>query len=106
MSTDLFTISEAWSAEKRADLGYQKFDGTLVRMVTGWEVTRRCGCKVTLGMRMDRMEPVMGMSPCEDHGAQCRRVLDALKHMPPSDEEIVTLAARLLDDELEPWRAV
>ena len=29
------------------------------------------------------------------------RVLDALKHMPPSDEEIGELWARLLDDEIQ-----
>lgn len=68
--------------------------------VSGWSNTRHCGCTARVGMRMDEKEPTMGITPCEDHEVYCQRVLDLMKNLPPSDEEVLAMFERLLELEL------
>ncbi len=75
--------------------------------VTGWEGRRHCGCEYIQGVTIgtDPQEQTFGASPCAEHGAQMRRALDHVRHMPPSEEQMHLLFQRLLDQEIDPWLA-
>jgi hypothetical protein len=80
----------------------QKIGGRQVQNVTGWVISRHCGCAIGLGMRMDTMEPTAGVWPCDQHGAEGRRALETMQRMPPNEQEIGQLFAELLERELAP----
>lgn len=89
-----------WTREKVAKL--EVVNGVL--QTTGIEGRRHCGCSYIVGIRMDDHEPTFGVTPCDEHGGQARRVLLMLQTMPPSDESIEDLFTRSLDYEIEPWK--
>jgi hypothetical protein len=77
-----------------------KIGGEWVWHVYGWDIVRHCGCRIGLGMRLDRHEHTAGVTPCREHEAQARRALDFLQHSPPSDQEVGQMWAEALEREL------
>jgi hypothetical protein len=70
--------------------------------VTGWDHARHCGCRVSVGMRMDKHELTTVVNSCPEHEVYVARAFDTLKNMPPQDEPIMDLFERLLEAELRP----
>lgn len=90
-----------WKVEKVARL--EAANGHV--QVTGVEGYRHCGCRWLIGTRLDTKDATFGVFPCEEHGAASERAFETLTKMPPSDEEVIVLWQRLVDAEIEPWRA-
>jgi hypothetical protein len=88
-----------WARENVAVLERQPRYGGL--HLVGVIVERHCGCQARLGLRLDRNEKTFSAAACEQHGVHVHRAMDALKHMPPQDEEIFALFERLVERELE-----
>lgn len=102
-----WTTPEGWSTGWRPELDFDTPLGRGVPVLRGWIVGRKaCAngspaapcCTQMIGQRLDSHQPVWGLSPCPQHRREAALVLDALKTMPERDEELVSLAARLLEE--------
>lgn len=89
----------SWARENVAVLEHQPEYGGM--HIVGVVDSRHCGCQARLGRRLDKGETTFGVAPCAEHGVHVHRAMDALKHMPPQDEEIFALFERLVERELE-----
>jgi hypothetical protein len=94
-------LPPGWTRRKVAEPRFVEIRGRQVWHVTGWDIARHCGCRIGLGMRLDRMERTAGVTPCPEHGAQARRALDLLQHSPPSDQEIGQMYAEAFEREIQ-----
>ena len=69
-----------------------------------------CGCLMMCGFLPGRQKPgedinikedtYWAMKSCDDHEDEITVVLDTMKTMPPSDEEIGALFTRLLEEQI------
>jgi hypothetical protein len=100
MSTTSDPLPPGWERHQVAQPGFVEIGGQRVWHVYGWDIVRHCGCTIGLGMRLDKMEPTAGVTPCPEHEAQARRALEVLKHTPPSDQEVGQMYAETLEREL------
>lgn len=90
-----------WVRTKRAIVERRDFGGVNVEHVIGWVGVRsECGCRYVQGRRLDDDEPTMGVTPCDQHGAQTRRAFETFALMPPSDRVAFELWQELLDREI------
>lgn len=87
-----------WAREYVSRLERQPEIGGLNSVVE--DIVRHCGCKGKIGMRLDKGEVTFGVVPCEQHEGECRRAIDTLQHMPPSDTEIGELFQEQLEAEI------
>lgn len=68
--------------------------------ITGWIARRPCGCELAFGVRVDNSDPVFGIEPCELHDAEVEDVLQQIRELPPSEENVMQLGARLLEERI------
>lgn len=91
---------EGWTTHKRAFLGRTPVGTSAI----GWEFSRdECGCVIQLGMRLDKMEPVLGISAChKKHEKACTETIRYMTDHPPSDRDAVEMAIEFY----EAWQSV
>jgi hypothetical protein len=96
-------VPEGWKVEAVKQFELREFADVHEKVphVTGLIAERSCGCAVTLGQRLDRHEATTGIYACSDeHEQTCILVLNALQTMPPQDEPVLPLAARMIEENL------